>query len=183
MSRKRTFKPLVPRIKGSTKSKYEGLYVVAKFYLSKAPDGKLNCISRTLGKFSILDRADEERVENQDVWICKILREIKPNLNSGAFVLRPLEKIDADKRIRKIIPGFYEVREVGSAALVLPNTDPADCWMLTKTTREIFSKKYYAVIVPIAYSEEIVAKAKAAQAEMKANKLEEAGAGVANGAS
>ena len=164
----------VPRSKSATQSRYECLYVVAKFYLSKAPDGKLNCISRTLGKFSILDRADEESVDNQDVWICKILREIKPNKNSGAFVLRPLEKIDPNKRIRKIIPGFFDVQDVGGAALVVPNTDPADCWMLSKGTREIFAKKYYAVIVPIAYSEEIAAKAKAARMETRE---------VANGAS
>ena len=164
MSHKRMSKPQ-PRAKGSTKSQHEGIYVVAKFYLSKAPDGKLNCISRTLGKLSILDTADEEKIENKDVWICKILRELKPGVNSGAFVLRPLEKIDAEKRIRKIIPGFYDIEEIGGAALVSPNTDPADCWILTKGTREIFAKKYYAVIVPIAYSEEVMAKAKAAQAQ------------------
>lgn len=144
----------------STKSRYEGLYVVAKFFLSKAPDGKLNCISRTLGKFSILNTCDEDRVDDQDVWVCKILRELKPNAKGGAFVLKPLEKIDADKRIRKIIPGFYDVREDYGAVLLLPNTDPADYWILSKGTREIFSKKYHTVIVPITYSEELAAKAR-----------------------
>ena len=77
-------------------------------------------------------------------------------------MLKPLEKINAEKRIRKIIPGFYDVKETEGAALVLPNTDPADCWMLSIGTREIFNKKYHAVIVPIAYSEVVAAKAKAA---------------------
>ena len=174
MSHKRTFKPSVPRKhRKSTVSRYKGLYVVAKFYLSKAPDGKLNCISRTLGKFSILDTVDEEKVGNHDVWICKILREIKPNENEGAFVLRPLEKIDADKRIRKLIPGFFKIKKVAGAALIIPNTDPADCWILSKRTREVFSKKHYALIVPIAYSEELVAKTEAAQALLAKAKKEE----------
>ena len=154
------------RSAASTKSRYEGIYVVAKFFLSKAPDGKLNCISRTLGKFSILNTIDEDRVDDQDVWVCKILRELKPSEKGGAFVLQPLEKIDADKRIRKIIPGFYDVREDHGAVLLLPNTDPADYWILSKGTREIFSKKYHTVIVPITYSEELAAKAKQATSEL-----------------
>ena len=134
------------------RSVFEGVYVVAKFFLSKAPDGKLNCISRSLGKFSIIDRKYSGIVENQDFWVCKIIKEIKPAQNNGAFVLKPIEKI-LPNRIRKIIPGFYDFHTANNAALVKPNTDPADYWMLSSVTRKIFNKKYYAVVVPIAYSE------------------------------
>ena len=133
-------------------SYFDGVYVVAKFFMSKAPDGTFNCISRSLGKFSIIDRSFAGKVSCQDVWICKIMREIKPGQNSGAFVLRPIEKIEIEK-VRKIIPGFYEIQVVGRAVCIIPNTDPADCWMLSKATRQIFAKKHYAVIVPIAYNE------------------------------
>lgn len=139
---------------GRNKSLFEGVYVVAKFFLSKAPDGKLNCISRTLGKFSIIHKDYEGIVENQEIWVCKILKEIKPNENNGAFVLKPVEKIK-DTRLRKIIPGFYEVHPAGKAALIVPNTDPADCWMLSAATRKIYAKKYHAVVVAVAYSEEL----------------------------
>jgi len=131
---------------------FDGVYVVAKFFLSKAPDGTMNCISRSLGKFSIIDRSFEGKVACQDVWVCKIIRELKPGLNNGAFVLRPIERVEVD-RIRKIIPGFYEVQPVGKAVCIIPNTDPNDCWMLSKATRQIFAKRHYAVIVPIAYNE------------------------------
>ena len=145
-----------------SRSVFEGVYVVAKFFLSKSPEGSMNCISRTLGKFSIVDKNYDGEVGNKEVWICKIVKEIQPQKNSGAFILRPIEKIDGMK-VRKIIPGFYEVQTTGRAALVMPNTNPEDYWILSKTTRQIFSKKYYAVIVPIAYSEnkaeEIVEKA------------------------
>lgn len=135
-----------------TKSAFEGIYVIAKFFLSKAPDGKLNCISRTLGKFSIIDRKYEGIVENQELWICKIMKEIKPGENNGAFILKPVERV-LEKRLRKIIPGFYEIQTVGKAALIVPNTDPSDCWMLSSNTRKIYAKKYYATICPVAYKE------------------------------
>ena len=136
------------------KSSFLGVYVVAKFFLSKAPDGKLNCISRSLGKFSVIDRRYDNIVDNQEFWISKIVKEIKPGENNGAFILRPVEKIQTN-RVRKIIPGFYDLHSTGGAALVVPNTDPADYWVLSTSTRRIYAKKYYAVVVPIAYDEKL----------------------------
>jgi hypothetical protein len=131
-------------------SQFIGVHVVAKFFLSKAPDGTYNCISRSLGKFSVVDKAHSSVVQCQDVWVCKIVKEIRPGQNSGAFVLLPVEKIEIE-RVRKIIPGFYNTQNHGKAICVVPNTDPSDCWMLSKATRSIFAKKHYAVIVPIMY--------------------------------
>lgn len=129
---------------------FEGVYTLAKFYLSRSPEGKMNCISRTLGKFSIVDRNFEGTINNQDIWVCKIVKEIQPRKNIGAFVLWPIEQVDPDN-IKKIIPGFYDAQPMGRVISIMPNTDPHDYWMLSKSTRRIFSKKYYAVIVPIAY--------------------------------
>lgn len=133
-----------------TRSVFEGIFVVAKFFMSKSPSGEVNCISRTLGKFSIIDNSFTGKVEHRDIWMCRIIRELKPGTNHGAFILMPIEKIDVEK-IRKIIPGFYEIQAIDKVALITPNTDPHSFWMLSAATRQIFSKKYYAVIVPIAY--------------------------------
>jgi hypothetical protein len=132
------------------RSVFEGVHVVAKFYLSKSPSGDLKCISRTLGKFSILDRNFIGDVEDQDVWVCRIVREINVGRNQGTFILHPVEKVDMEQ-VRKIIPGFYDIRPYEHAVSIVPNSDPQDFWMLSSATRKIFSKKYYAVIVPIAY--------------------------------
>lgn len=134
------------------RSIFEGVCTLAKFYLSRSPSGKMNCISRTLGKFSIVDKEFEGVINDQDIWVCKVIKEIHPGKNIGAFVLRPIELVDID-RIKKIIPGFYDVQVMEQAVNIIPNTDPHDFWMLSKTTRKIFSKKYYAVIVPLAYRE------------------------------
>ena len=133
------------------RSVFEGVFVVAKFYLSKAPDGRMKCISRTLGKFAIIDRNFPGEVNDQEIWVCRIVKEINPGKNQGTFILHPLEQVNIDN-IKKIIPGFYDIRPLGKAVLIVPNTDPSDFWMLSSATRKIFSKKYYAVVVPIAYS-------------------------------
>lgn len=140
------------------KSVFEDIHIVAKFFLSKAPDGSMNCISRTLGKFSIIDKSFEGEVNDKEVWVCRIVREIKPGQNQGAFVLHPVRKIDPSKEIKKIIPGFYTVNPVGGAALIIPNTNPKDYWVLSRATRKIFSKKYYAVVVPIAWNSDNVSQ-------------------------
>jgi hypothetical protein len=131
-------------------SVFEGIHVVAKFYLSKDPEGEYSCISRTLGKFSIIHYDYKEMVGNKELWVCRIMGEIKPQKNYGALILKPVEKIE-DTSIRKIIPGFYNVQKIGRAALVTPNTDPDKFWMISSNTRQLFSKRYYATIVPIAY--------------------------------
>lgn len=128
-----------------------GLTVLAKFFYSKAPDGSMQFISRTLGKFSVLERAEDKpvvQIQNKSIWLCEIVKEIRPGKNHGAFVLRPIQQIDPD-HIRKIIPGFYDLQVEDRVAVVKPNSDPSDFWMLSKATRQIFSKKYNAVIVPI----------------------------------
>lgn len=136
------------------KSEFEGVHVVAKFFLSKAPSGEFTCISRTLGKFSIVDKNFTGKVENKDLWVCKVVREIKPGENKGAFVLMPVEKIiDPQTTIRKLIPGFYEVHPAGNGAFLIPNSEPSSYWVLSHGTRQIFSSRYYAVVVPIDYKE------------------------------
>jgi hypothetical protein len=134
------------------RSIFEGVYTLAKFYLSRSPQGKMNCISRTLGKFSIVDRNFDGTINDQDIWVCKIVREISPRENVGAFILQPIELVEPD-RIKKIIPGFYDAQPMGKVISIIPNTDPHDYWMLSKNTRKIFNKRYHAVVVPIAYKE------------------------------
>lgn len=134
----------------------EGIYVLAKFFLSKSPQGEPSFISRTLGKISILDRDSTGKIKEGELWVCKILKEIKPGQNAGAFILKPVKHVPDGKDLRKIMPGFYEVEPVnaGKAALVMPTIDPDGYWIMSMNTRQIFRKKYYAAVVPIRFNEE-----------------------------
>jgi hypothetical protein len=139
------------------KSSFEGLYVVAKFLFSKSPDGKINCISRTLGKFSVIDKRFKGKVDHKDLWVCKVIGEFRPGANQGAFILMPLEKIEEpENKIRKLIPGFYDVESHKGAVILTPQTDVDQFWIISGSTRKIFSKKYYAILVPINYEEKEV---------------------------
>ena len=101
---------------------FEGVYIVAKFFSSKAPDGKTNCISRTLGKFSVVDSSSEKKVKDQEVWVCKILKEVKPGRNQGTFILEPIERVlKPESQLHKVIPGFYDLQTVNKAAIITPN--------------------------------------------------------------
>ena len=136
-------------------SPFQGLYVVAKFYYSKAPDGGAKLISRTLGKFGIIDRASPKAAEvgNQEVWVSKIVSEISPGRNHGAFLLSPISRVeDPDNQLLKLIPGFYSVDMVGKVAVLTPKTDNSSYWVLSQSTRRIF-RKHHAVIVPIDFKE------------------------------
>lgn len=137
-------------------SPFEGLHVVAKFFLSKTPKGDYQCISRTLGKLSIIAKSFSGEVKDREIWICQIVCEIKPGQNMGNFVLMPIRRVDDVSKLRKLIPGFYDVEQVGKSAILRPKSDIDGFWVLSKSTRQIYSKKYHSVVVPISYRTEVL---------------------------
>lgn len=136
------------------KSLFQGVHVVAKFFLSKSPaDGSYQLVSRTLGKLSLVDKPYRGMVQNKDIWVCEILEETRVGTCGGAFILKPVKKIDAN-HVRKIIPGFYDIKVVDRYAVLIPDSEPQESWMLEATTRRCMFKRYYATIVPIAFEKE-----------------------------
>jgi hypothetical protein len=135
------------------KSLFQGVYIVAKFFTSKSPDGSHQNISRTLGKLGLIDKPFRAMVENRDIWVCQILEETRPGTCGGAFILKPVKKID-HALVRKAIPGFFNIQIIDRYAVLTPNSDPQESWMLEMTTRRCMFKEYYATIVPIAFQEE-----------------------------
>jgi len=136
------------------KSLFQGTYVVAKFFTSKSPDGSNQTISRTLGKLSLIDTPYRQMVEHRDIWVCQILEETRAGTCRGAFILKPVKKVD-HTLVRKAIPGFFNIQVVDRYAVLTPNSDPQESWMLEMTTRRCMFKDYYATIVPIAFQEAV----------------------------
>lgn len=132
-----------------SKSSFSGVNVVAKFFLSKDPSSSYRCISRTLGKLAIPESANEQLVQDQDIWLCKIVQETKPGKNFGVFILEPLEKIDPNN-VKKLIPGFYyEPTAIGKSLIIKPKEESQSYyWMLSKDTRRAYSDRYHTLIVP-----------------------------------
>ena len=132
---------------------FNGLHIVAKFFLSKAPSGETSFITRTLGKLGLLDNQFKGTVQDQEMWLCEIKKEIMPRQSKGAFILMPVQRLEPSS-IKKIIPGFYDYEKVDGVAVVKPNSEPNNYWILSKVTRQIFEKKHRAIIVPIEYKSE-----------------------------
>lgn len=130
-----------------------GLQVVAKFFMSKDPKDQYKCISRTLGKLSIADSNSEKSVEDQEIWLCKVVHETHAGRNYGVFILEPVEKVEPTQ-VKKLIPGFYyEPTAIGKTLLVKPKENNS-YWMLSKETRKAYSERYHTIIVPHTFNEE-----------------------------
>lgn len=132
-----------------------GLQVVAKFFMSKDPKDpkdQYKCISRTLGKLSIADSKSEMSVEDQEIWLCRILHETCSGKNYGVFILDPIEKVEPNS-VKKLIPGFYyEPTAVGKTLIVKPKEENS-YWMLSKETRKAYSERYHTIVVPHTFKE------------------------------
>lgn len=130
-----------------------GMKVVLKFFYSKGPNNVTKLISRTLGKLSLIDESVESTVEDQDIWICEIKKEIAPNKNRGAFLVRPIKKVEPVD-IKKMIPGFYSTMTSGKTVFLYPKDHSEKPWLISMSTRKLFNGKYTSIIVPIDYDEE-----------------------------
>lgn len=126
----------------------KGTKVVLKFFLSKGPNNVTKLISRTLGKLSLIEEKYAGQVGDQEIWICEIEKEIGPNKNHGAFLVRPISKV-APERIKKLIPGFYNALPNGKTVYLFPKDRPNEPWLVSIDTRKIFNTKYTSIIVPI----------------------------------
>lgn len=126
--------------------------VVLKFFLSKGPNNVTKLISRTLGKLSLIEEKYSEQVKDQEIWICEIEKEIGANKSHGAFLVKPLKKVDPD-RIKKLIPGFYSIIAHGKTVYLYPKDHPNEPWLVSINTRKIFNTKYTSMIVPIEMEE------------------------------
>lgn len=133
----------------------KGMKVVLKFFLSKGPNNVTKLISRTLGKLSLIEEKYVDQVQDQEIWVCEIEKEIGPSKNHGAFLVRPIKKVDPDK-IKKLIPGFYSIIAHGKTVFLYPKDSPKEPWLVSINTRKIFNSKYTSIIVPIEMDEVVV---------------------------
>lgn len=130
-----------------------GIKVVLKFHNSKDPNGNIRLVSRTLGKLSLVNNDFSGVVNDQEVWICQIEKEIHPNRNKGVFIVRPIKKVDVSK-LKKLIPGFYRHVAHDRTIFLYPKSLQNEPWLISIETRSAFSSKYISIIVPIDCEEE-----------------------------
>lgn len=113
----------------------------------------MKIVSRTLGKLSLIEEQHHNTVQDQEIWICEIDKETRPNTNKGVFLVRPIERV-APERIKKLIPGFYSQMTHEKTIFLFPKSSPDEPWLISVNTRKAFNSKYTSIIVPIDYIEE-----------------------------
>ncbi len=130
-----------------------GMKVALKFFSSKDPQGNTKLISRTLGKLSLIEEKHANMVQDQEIWICEIEKEIHPNRNQGVFLVRPIKKITEPEKIKKLIPGFYSQITHEKTVFLFPKNSPEEPWLISVNTRKAFNNKVTSIIIPIEFEE------------------------------
>lgn len=127
----------------------QGVKTIVKFFQSDGtPNHPSTLMTRTLGKFGVIDKA-YTNTENYPVggefWIVKVVREAKPSTNTGCFILEPLTKINIEDTI-KLVPGLYTEETLGNILFIVPKNKGNWIFPLNEIKKEKL-KKYYALIV------------------------------------
>jgi hypothetical protein len=126
-----------------------GMLTVAKFHNNADTDSFNKVISRTLGKFGLIDKDYAgEYPKPEEFWVVKIKKNIKPDKTEGCFILEPLKKLDFTNDVGKLAWGMYSIEEIGKAVTIIrPNQEYQNkYWQLPLEERKHFKNKAVIVI-------------------------------------
>lgn len=104
-----------------TPSVAEGLRTIVKFYKNTKQDSPNEIITRTLGKFGVIDNKQDtfENPKPEEFWVVEITKELQTGSIKGCFMLKPLEKVDIEQ-VEKILPDMCEVVEHEATIIFKP---------------------------------------------------------------
>lgn len=131
------------------------MLTLAKLYWNTDPDriGKNQLISRTFGKIALVDSSWEcelaECPQDGQFWLVDVIKETAPGKMRGAFIVRPVRRVD-ERRIKHLVPGagMYDEEVVSGVLVITPKK--LDCeWILGMDARKFLAraKGCYAVVV------------------------------------
>jgi hypothetical protein len=140
------------------------MQTVVKFHNRQAPPGERPgghpIVTSTMGKKGLVDMrwrpsASKTLPADGEFWRVEILRETRAGQNRGAFILRPIRKVELAS-IRHLIPGMFEtvVRGGGAVLVVTPSAGrgklPAQAveYILPlEYKRTLYTKEGYSAVV------------------------------------
>lgn len=127
----------------------EGILTLAKFHNNPDQDSQNKVITRTLGKYGVISSKYKGVMPTtEEFWIVRIIKNIKPNLTQGCFVLEPVKKVDYHKDIGKLLKGMYDSVDGSVLSIVTPKEEfKHNIWQLSLEDRKEFKGK--AVLVKL----------------------------------
>ena len=132
-----------------TQAAIQGTITIVKFFQSTGTaNHPATLMTRTMGKFGVVDREyknDTNYPADGEFWKVKIVREARPNSNTGCFILEPICKMNVDELI-KLVPGLYTEDPIGNILLIRPKNKGNWIFPLNEIKKDKL-RKYYALVV------------------------------------
>lgn len=139
------------------KSIVEGKICIVKFHENKDRDNRNNLITRSLGKFGVIQTAWFENKRPDQIpkagefWKVRIIKEVGVGHREGCFVMHPLENVHVTE-IEKLLPGMYDEEYINNILLIKPTPGLSRSgrgnWIIPLAIRKKITG-VYAVIVDL----------------------------------
>ncbi len=120
----------------------EGILTVVKFHTNADTDSKNEVISRTLGKFGVVSNLYKGvKPKPEEFWLARIVKNIKPDMTQGCFILEPLKKVYyKNNGVGKLLKNMYTVANLGPVLTIITPMEEFknSIWQLSLEDRKAF---------------------------------------------
>lgn len=131
--------------------------VILKFFKNDRPNAP-SIISRTLLKIAVVSKqclaSDTQCPKAGEIWVCRIIKETHPGMNSGCFIVEPERVLraqdeDGDGDVGRLYPGSYDVEVLNGRVVATPKHP--GLWMLPLEHKRLLAEQHraYCVVVDI----------------------------------
>lgn len=126
-----------------------GVLTLAKYHRNQDSDSTNRIVTRTLGKFGIINKEYKGEIPKEDeFWLTRIVDNIKPNEHQGCFIVEPVKKVSYDN-VGKLLLGMYEeILPVNDCLIFIKPVEQfkGSIWQLALEDRKKYKNKSVIVI-------------------------------------
>jgi len=138
-----------------------GMEVMVKFHRNTHDDQvqRNPWVSWTLNKIAMIDRTWLQQhgpaIDDMSWWRVKVESETRPGEPAGAFILRPLWRVDRNDLVM-LAPSTWDQVQKGPTVLLYPKLKPWLPWIMPRALRRLIMKQSRgsALVIPLSYPPE-----------------------------
>lgn len=155
------FSPEEQRLLRPMTSQVLGMEVMVKFHRNTQEDQvKRNpWVSWTLNKIAVVDRTWVQQhpgaIDDMTWWRAKVEAETRPGEAAGAFVVRPLWRVERHDLVM-LAPSTWDQVQKGATVILYPKMKPWLPWIMPRALRRLVMKQSRgsALAIPLSYPPE-----------------------------
>lgn len=126
-----------------------GVITLAKYYHNRDTESTNRIVTRTLGKFGIINKDYKGEIPKEDeFWLTKIVDNIKPTEHIGCLIVEPIKKIEYEN-VGILLQGMYDEVPSDNPCLVFIKPKEAfknSIWQLPLEDKKKYKNKSVIVI-------------------------------------